>query len=285
MAFNNFFGEALTRIAASSTRLAFEVRFNQIQNTVIRRLNDKIDKLDTQDESKYVKIDLRREFNAGINALPVIQRYLLDNQSNEDRLSDMSDAVAALRDTFADDGDADNVTQDEVDSFISRRDAIVDSINELWVLTHPDFTDPFALQDLKNDVDTIAAWTPVVGVVDPEGTEPATNDNRSIYEAANTLLTKVNATHSATATTVAMTFTLEQSLQGKLADIDAQLLEVDVLAQQKKIAEINDLKAENANLLQAISISFEASQGLTTYLANGLAGKVQNEDTVMQLFA
>ena len=285
MAFNNFFGEALTRIAASSTRLAFEVRFNQIQNTVIRRLNDKIDKLDTQDENKYVKIDLRREFNAGINALPVIQRYLLDNQSNEDRLSDMSDAVAALRDTFADDGDADNVTQDEVDSFISRRDAIVDSINELWVLTHPDFTDPFALQDLKNDVDTIAAWTPVVGVVDPEGTEPATNDNRSIYEAANILLTKVNATHSATATTVAMTFTLEQSLQGKLADIDAQLLEVDVLAQQKKIAEINDLKAENANLLQAISISFEASQGLTTYLANGLAGKVQNEDTVMQLFA
>lgn len=275
----------LAAVRSDLARIEFERGFSQLQNTVIRRINDEIGKVNEEaDQVDARTLDLQRRFKQLSDGLPVIQRYVFDNQSNYLRLQSISDDITTLQNVFGEDADSDNVSADEVTSFTTKRDALVAEFKRILTLFHPDVTDGNTITFLKNETDAIEALTPVVGVVDPEGTDPATNDNRAILTFLSTLKSKVDVAADVSAQTITAGFELDRLITRQLADIKTAFIERTELKQARRVAEVEALQQRFGGFLQAISLSFEVQSGLANSLNQALAPQRPPRGSILNLF-
>lgn len=77
------FGSVFATLGNQLGRLGFETRFNTLQNTVIGRLNDGIDKVnESGSENAPETRVLQRKFSQLAETRPVLRQYIFDNQSN-----------------------------------------------------------------------------------------------------------------------------------------------------------------------------------------------------------
>jgi hypothetical protein len=278
-------GTVLSEIAAGNFRFGFEVQFNQIQNTAIKRTNSEIERLIKNDTTPTLLAAQERDVNKLQKNKALIDSFNFDMNANQLQLAkmqtDVTDAIAA----FSAVDDTTNLTTEEVATLTAKRDALLASTSALLLSIHPDIATPFVVRDVKNMYDTLKAMNPVAGVVDAAGTTPATNDNRQILDDLNKLSGLVNTAYDVTTTTAenssSISFDLSARLAEKLADI-TQLSDVEL---KKRQQEIEDIKSRYGNMLRVISLSFEARRASMEQLGKSLQTPQIEPGSVMNLFS
>lgn len=273
--------QAIASIHSSATGPNFELQFSQLQNTVIRRLNGEIQKVNEAGGSKADLLEMQRDGRKLAENLPIVEKFLFDSESNKGRLSTIYDKVTSLISKFTDD---DNISADDVTNFNTERQETVDEMNRLWQLSYVGFTDGDSIRRLKNEISTLEALTPVVGVVDPEGTDPATNANRSILTSLETFQSQTSTAQTVTLNSIYGLYNIRENMIGDMSTIQAEITEINSSEQLRKLAEAEEIQQRYAAVLESISLSYDVSSSLSESLIKGLGSSVPEKGSVLNLF-
>lgn len=285
MSVSNSLATTLSKVLSAGARPQAELSFSLMQNTYIRRLNSEIQKVNDVRGDVALEAKLIRDNKKLTMQVASVQQFTFDNQSNLGKLTELAAQVADLSSIFGSDGDALDVTAQEVTDFIAKRDEVVAKINSLYVVNHPDVANFGRIKDLLDQVDALSAFTPDVGAVDPEGTA-SPNNNRQIADFLNELTNKTSVAMTVTEETVYLGNQMFTTYQQKIYSNDADLLSMTQVQQADRAKEIEDLKIQYANLLKAVSISQEVNLSMTEGFANKLNGNnLPESGSVMNLFA
>ena len=277
------FAATFAKLGNAAAEVAFEQRFNLLQNQVITRLNKKIEAVNANDENAPEVRELQRKHSQLAESIPVIQKYVFDNDSNNLKLGEIVVAIANLQNTFNGDGNPADVTAAEAAAFTTQRDALVSKFNYLTQLFHSNVTDGNVIQYLKNEVANIQALTPTVGVVDAEGA-PATNGNRAILTYLSSLSSRAAQAQEGTVNTTTAANHLLLRMLRKAKDIEATFTELTAVQKARKSAEVKKLQEQNAQILQAISLSYEVSKGIFEGITSSLSPRPIPKGSVLNMF-
>ncbi len=267
-------GAVLASVSQSAQRPSFEFAFNQMQNTVIRRLNDDIERVSEAGAvDRHRVTELRRKGTQLVEQLPLIQEYRNGNLINfgqlEALLQEVETAVSAL-------GADNNVDAAEVDAFNTARDAVAERINRIYIFAHPDVTDGKVIQRLKDRLDEVRNLTAVEGTLN--------GDNSALQETLSSLANDVTVAATVTQGTVATALDFEQNIQTKLAGIESKVTELTTLDFARKENEIEQLREKSSVLLKAISLSFESNTQFAQNVTDRLKPSVPDPGSVLNLF-
>lgn len=255
------FAFTLANTALNNQRVQFETRFNLLQNSLINRHNDFIDKTSETSPALQRKIDsLASRQKALIGSVPALSDFRQGNLNNKGALEKVFDEVSKLFESFNQDG---TVDADEVAAFEEQRDAVATKIENLYVFAHPEVHDGKVIQRLKEDVATIRGLQVAEGAL----TDPG---NMETADTLTALQTEVSVAITVTQNTITVTQKLEESIQRKFTDVEADLIELTTSEQDRRETEIADAEARLGNLLRALSLSFEINSGLSQTLTNHL---------------
>ena len=144
------------------------------------------------------------------------------------------------------------------------------------MFVHPDIVDGKEVQNLKDDLETIQGYTAVTGT--------KSVDNAALVTNLNTLLTRSNVALTTTENTVTTALDFEQNVHTKLAGIEADITELSTLEIARKEAEIDDLRADAANLLSAISLSFDANNQFAQDITDRLKPSAPPAGSILNIF-
>ena len=284
MAFTSSLGATLSQVLSAGARPAAEHSFAMMQDTYIRRLNVEIGKVNDVRGDVAREHEIRRENVRLSSQIETVQKYVFDNQSNLGKLTELADQVADLASVFGSDGDPLDVTTQEAADFVTQRDAVVAKIGTLYNLSHPDVADFGRIKDLLDQVETISAYTPDVGPVDPEDTVNP-NNNRQITDFLGELTNKVSVAMSVSEETIYMGNQMFSTYQENIYSNDADLLQMTEIDQADRTQKIEDLKIKYANMLKAISLSQEVALANAEGFAKSLNGNNYPESgSVLNLF-
>lgn len=281
----NSLAATLADVGNKAARINFEIGFSLLQNQVIDRVNEEITKVNEVGADNKVEIEqLQRRHGKLTRSLPVIEKYIYDTQTNGLRLGEIASDIVTLQNSFSAEGDANNVTAGEITIFNSRRDALVQKFQYLIQLFHPKVTDGNVIAYLKNEITNLKALTPVVGVVDAAGA-PATNGNRAILTYLGTLRQRSLDAQDTSLRAFAAAGQLRQQIQRQAAEVEADFVEVTAVDRARKSADVKVLQEKYANVLLAISLSYEVQSGLFDSLSAALKKPTIPPGSVMNLFA
>lgn len=277
-------GKVLSKIATRNFRFGFEVQFGQIQNTTIKRINSEIDRISARDNTPQRLAALERDYTKLEKNKTLIGDFHSDMYSNQLRLTEMQQDVAAALAAFSDVDDDTNLTADEVTALTEKRDALIKDTSALLLSIHPDISTPFVVRDVKNMLETLKAMAPVEGIVDAADSGSPSNGNRQMLDDLGHLSSLLDTAYNVTVTTAentsSISLNIAASLATKLADMTL-LTEVEL---KKREDEIEDIKAHYGNVLRVISLSFEARISYLEQMSDSLEfGKIE-PGSVMNLF-
>lgn len=278
-------GQALATIGQASTRPDFELRFNQLQNTVIRRVNAEIEKI-TAGAAKNTRVvkRLQKEHDKLSAELPALRTFLFGNEANRNRLIELSLVVTEATDTFSSVDDDTNLTADEADAINVLKNDIIDRLQGLYVIKHPGVKDANIIEKLRDLVADLEGLTAVAGAVDAAGSGSPSNGNRALLDTLAVAQNRVDVGVEVTDNTAGLTNALILNYQKKILELEAKFTEITAADAKRQAAEIADLKTRNAHLLQAISISFEATSSLGDFLLQNLGTRRPAPGSVLNLF-
>lgn len=266
------FAATFAQRSLASQRVGFELRFNQLQNTLIGRFNDKVDAVNETPLNTARKItSLQKKAEDLVASLPILQEYRTGNTNNKGQLEALFDEVTGLFTTFNQDATVDAA---EVAAFEAQKDVVVNRLNNIYIFAHPDVFDS-TVQRLKESLDTIRGLTVVEG--------PLT-DNQGVADTLSQFQTEVSVGITVTQNTITTTLDLEQSIESKFSTVDADLLSLTTQEQVRRDAEIEKLRINLASVLQAISISFEMNAAFAESLQARLTEPLPQPGSVLNLF-
>lgn len=273
--------QALANVNQAASRPAFELQFSQMQNTIIDRLNTEIHKVNEAGGSKSEILKLQSEGKKLAQNQPLIEKFMFDTETNNKRLGTVYDKLASMVDLFSNDN---TISADDVTSFHALKQEATDELNKLWQLRYTGFTDGDIITRLKNEIASFDALAPVEGVVDAEGTTPATNVNREILTSLETMQNKVSTAQSVTSNSIYAIHDMREELYANMSDVQAGITEINSTVQLAKQAEVEKLKEKYANLLHSISLSYEVSSGIAEGLNKNLSKQSPATGSVLNLF-
>jgi len=172
---------------------------------------------------------------------------------------------------------------DEVTALNEAKDQLAEKIRNLLQLQFPGFTDGNMIQRIRQDADTLDTLTAVEGILDPEGTDPVTNDNRTLIDLMTEVSTRVLTYSESTDTLVGAVNELIIDGNTELFDIEADATRITLVDVEKKTAEIDAIKTKYATLLEAIALSFEVTSGLGDMLSESLDRR-PDKTSILNLF-
>ena len=277
-------GAALISIGQAVARPAFELRFNQLQNSMIRRVNDQIDKINEDTDNTRVVAKLEKDRNELVDDVPRLRTFLFGNEANRNRLLDLSTVVISATAKFSEVDDDTNLTADEASDINALKDQIVERLEGLFVIKHAGIQDSNIIEKLTDLVDELNGLTAVAGVVDAEGSGSLSNNNRALLDKLAEAQIRVDVGAVVTQNTAHVTNGLILKFQKKILAIDAEFIGISTVDAQRRIKEIADLRIDSANLLRAISISFEVSASFTDFIARSLSPRQVPPGSVLNLF-
>ena len=264
----------LASISQAGARSGFEFQFNNLQNSLIRRFNEQVDDINNEANSSQREIDrLQTESARLVDTLPIIEQYRIGNQNNFGQLEQVQTDLNSLRDILSEDN---TLTADEVTAFTTLRDQIADRVNNIYTFVNPDIVDLQAIVTLKEELDTFRALTPVAGSVDV--------DNAGLLDAVDDFTNKTITAANVTSNNIETALDLELKLQTDFSNVDAELLELTFEEQQRRNAEIENLRVDLGNTLRAISLSFEFSGGLSNQINSSLQEQTPPAGSVLNFF-
>ena len=265
-------GASLANLAAAAAAPNFELQFSQLQNTIIRRVNTEIARVNNTGASKRFEIEkLQKDGLKLADALPLIQAYRQGNANNLGQLQALLEETEALAASLGDD----DIDQSEVDAFNAQRDLVVVRLTNLFIFIHPDIADGKAIQFLKQEIDTLNALDPVVGTQ---------ADNQAVIDGVETFQSKVITALTVTENTIDVALRLELGIQRKQAEILTDFEELTTVEQARKAQEIENIKIDFANILTAISLTFEANKNFAQELNKFLTPFVPEPGSILNIF-
>lgn len=261
----------LTDVNRQARGIAFNIQFNNLQNTVLDRINKETQEIANVEGNQRELDELNKVISKLVEHRKTVVAFAYTNESNDDRFEDIaSKATSALAFFSLGDADVSNLSESEKSTYETNLASIVDVSDLLVELSHPDIIDGNNVTRLRSQIDALRELTPEVGAIDDEGTDPATNDNLAIKELLSEIATSAGVAAESSATLQVLAAKTIQSIDLKLREADKDRLEVSVLRTGEIEYELQVMRSKYATLLRSIELSFETSAQATDALANAL---------------
>lgn len=271
---DSIFGATFAKLGQQSSRIEFEIQFRQMQNTLIRRFNERVDEVNARVSSKTHQIKtLQKQSVKLADSLPIIEAYRVGNLSNGGALDALLVEIKALQATINTDN---NVTAEEITAFNAQRDIVATKLNNLYILVHPNVVDGNVILNLKNEIDDLNALAPVVGTL---------ADNVAVTDYLSQFKTQTETALSTTENTIAVALDLEQKIQSDFVFRQTKILELTNVEQAKRDEELESVKVDLANFLRAISISFEVNKDFVDLVSSRLSKQPPPPGSILNLFS
>ena len=265
---------SLASIAQATSRVGFEVQFNNLQNTLMKRFNNQVDVITSRNPSSVHKVvKLQKESSELVQSLPILEAYREANRNNYGQLEALQEELTDLRATISDDN---NVTASEITNFTTKRDSVAQRLNNLYILVHPNFNDGQVILKLKESLAELESLTPIVGTLG--------GNNADISAFLTEIDNKVATSILTTSNTISSVLFMETNVQSRFTNLDTELLELTYEEQELRNSEIDSLKVDLGNTLRAISLSFEISGDLATAINNSLIKQKPPLGSVLNFF-
>ena len=274
----------LVTIAKAYERPNFELRFNLLQNSVIRRINDGIRRINAEHDTSREVDALRKKTKDLADSIPIYETYLFGVESNRLKLNNLSTLITSAIAKFSEVDDDTNLTAAEASDVAALQAQVVSGIRNLFIVKLPDVRDGEVIEGIKKLTDTLEALTPVAGVVDAEDSGSPSNDNRTLLDTLKKLLNKANVAATVSEDAKFLANKMILNFRKKILESESKLLDITALNAFKVSDEIDDLKNKYTALLLAISVSFEASSSLTDLLIGSIGPQRPPPGSVMNLF-
>lgn len=282
MIVKNTFAEQFGKIAQATGKAAFEVRFNSVQNGLIRQLNKKIDGVNQDGVQRDVeRLQKQRDKAAELgNSLRDLQFDIKTNALRFLVIRDRADAAIAGADA-----DADGTLSD--DEVTALNDAIANITPEIYKLkfTHqyPEFTDGNLANRMRGQASTLSGLTAEAGIIDDAAADPQTNDNQSILATLKSISNQANT--FADSSTVLVGSINQQIIDTdkKAYDLEADVASLTAGEMSRRDNEVEDLKIRYGNLIRSISLAFEVQSSFSDSIANGTTFKPE-KGSILNLF-
>lgn len=267
----------LTNVNRQRQTVGFNLAFNNLQNTVIGRMNKKIAEIANVEENQREINSLSKTYNDLAARRKTVADFAFTNQANRERLTDVSKlATQAVFNFSLGDTDSSNVSAAEVKTLNAARDKIRAASDRLVELSHPEFIDGNNVTKVRSLVDSLFELTPIEGPLDDKGSGSPSNDNRAILDLLSRLALVSGAASDASLTLHSSSSKLVKEIDTKLIRTNTEIKTINAVRAAKIEYDIQMLRTKNATFLRSIEIAFDAnSQG-----ANGLAAAIasRNED-------
>ena len=175
-------GAALISIGQATARPNFELSFLQLQNSVIRRVNDRIGEVNEATNNTRAVDELQKDRNELVEDIPKLRTFLFGNEANNGRLQELSPVVTSAIAKFSEVDDDTNLTAAEASDINTLKDQIVERLEGLFVIKHPGIEDSDIIEKLTDLVAELNGFTAVAGTVDASGSGSPSNDNRALLD-------------------------------------------------------------------------------------------------------
>lgn len=264
----NTFAGQFSRISQAANKAEFEVRFGQVQNGLLRQQNSEIEKVRGNG----------------------IEREIATLQSKRDNLLDKQDELRSLRSDLETNASRFQVIQLRANEAITAADAdgngilsedeatalnvaAKDIFEEIFKLklshNFSNFTDGNLANFMRQEGVSLDGLTAVAGTLDAEGTDPATNENRSLLDALSTISGRA-ATYAETTTGLYQGLTqVVVDLSSKTFELEFELSDLTSEGIEEQLGQIEDIENRYGNLIRSISLAFEVQSGLADALVAG----------------
>lgn len=280
------FSAAFAKLSAYNQNLAFEVQFNAIQNNAIKRANEEIENLHRADKTRDNLAKLEKSRKDIQQRLPELETYIFGVTGNAARLEDVGAALANAGARFLTNGaEKTTLSAEDVEAIQGYVDQAQEGLGELRLIIHPDIAGSSAtIQRLRQLSEDLKGLTPVAGDVPAEDDPAPVNDNRALLEKLREAINAANVGYSGALDAREQANELSTNYQRKFVEIEAKSAELTEVSAKKMIEEVDAIKLKYANMLKALSLSFEANKQMSSYLADQLTAPRPASGSVLNMF-
>lgn len=265
--FASFTAQTIARVSQVAATPAFEVRFNAAQNAAIDKLNDEIEELQNSNFGQSKTVLLRAKSVRTEKALELSNLFDAYASSNRITITDLLDQLAELRAL------ADPSTQADFDT---KKAQVLDTLDKVQGANVSGLGAPDGLAALK-----ASALTTIQGLSAADAASAAAAqtdiDNLTIDFTAKLEITELNRDAAKILVT---------SQTRVLAELNAEITDIETTQRNKEIEEIEKLQEELGRIFGNLSLAFEASTGITDYIAEStILPQELDPGSVVNLFA
>ncbi len=283
------FVSSLSKNLAAALRASdvpnFNLRFAQLQNTVIKRLNEKIQDIADSDKINRRQDALKADSKKFQDSLDNVDEYIFLNEANAGNLLTALTTATTLLGAISSDDDDTNVTPDEIFQFESVRNKLADELDKLQFIVIPELARPDLIFEIIALGQELRSKNLVEGTVDVENTVNTTNNNRPIQDFVQFLHDKIDTGITVTNGAVVSAKRIRLRLFGDVAENQADRIALVKSDTKRKEVEIEKEKERAATLLSAISLSFEIRLIQTQTLnASLLEGRKVEPGSILNIF-
>ncbi len=276
----------LTSTQSQARNVAFNIQFAALQDTVIQRLNDDIVEAENiaSRRSELERVEAsQRTLTERRNQVAEFEFF---NTSNNSRFNDLSTLAINASIVFEfNDSDSDNISAADITAYEAVLESITTETNRLIETSDPEFFDGSHATILRSLVEELEALTPVEGVIDPEGSETFTNDNRQILDKLDEISNAADAASETTATLNLMADNVLSQIDEKLQRLNFEASEISVTQAIEAEVEVQRLRTEYSTFLQAIEIGFDFASQRADRLVEAMDPDNFKSDTVLSFIA
>ena len=265
--FASFTAQTITRVSQVSATPAFEVRFNTAQNAAIDKLNAEIEELQNSDFGRSKTILLRAKAVRTEKALELSKIFDAYASSNRETVKDLLDQLAELRAL------ADPSTQADFDA---KKTQVLDTLDKVLGANVSGLGAPDGLATLKAQALTTIQGLSAADAASAAAAQSAI-DGLTIDFTAKLEIVELNRDAAKTLVT---------SQTRVLAELNAEVEEIENTQRIREIEEIEKLQEQLGQTFGNLSLAFEASSGLSNFIAeNAILPRELDPGSVLNLFA
>ena len=263
------FGAAFAQTALIAARPAFELQFFKTQDSILQQLSDDIDNINDAVNTRGATALLNVQLSRLNNDLAAINDFKSRTDAKASRVSDTLDNLVELV-TLAAPG-----TVAEFDTLLAQT---IDLIQKTKAQTYERYGVQDGLRSAKNDALTqleALAHNNFATQTDIDDTVAILTAIQSDYTASETIVES----------NTKIAFTLQESANRTISELNRQVSNITTDALSEATGKIKEKQQFYGQLLSAISLSFEASQAFTAFIAESVALQQKVEPgSVLNLF-
>ena len=246
--FASITAQTIARVSQVAATPAFEVRFNAAQNAAIDKLNAEIEELQNSNFGQSKTVLLRAKAVRTEKALELSNLFDAYASSNRETVQDLLDQLAELRAL------ADPSTQADFDT---KKAQVLDTLDKVLAANVSGLGSPDGLAALK-----ASALTTIQGLSAADAASAAAAqtdiDTLTIDFTAKLEIVELNRDAAKILVT---------SQTRVLDELNAEITDIETTQRNKEIEEIEKLQEELGRIFGNLSLAFEASTGITDYIA------------------
>lgn len=264
------FGAAFAQTAAAAARPAFELQFFLTQSSLLDQLDKEVENINAAINTGGATALLDIQISKLNTDLAAINDFKVRTDAKSSRVSDTLTSLAELS-TLATPG-----TAAEFDTKLTETIALLQT-------TNAPVYERYGVQDRLRLAKTDALAQLEALVHNNFATQTDIDNTTAIISA---IQTDYLASQSIVENNVEISFNLQQTAQTTIGELGRQVSGIKTDALSAATGEVKEKQAFYAQLLSTISLSFEASQAFTTFIAENISQSQEPEPgSVLNLFS